>query len=273
VHLLYAVDYARAFHRRSDDAGRTWSQARDVTATFEALRPAYDWRVLAPGPGHGIQLRSGRLLAPIWLSPGGGHDGHHPQQVATIYSDDGGVTWQAGELVTPRDGPDHGEPVAVELSDGRVMVNMRNEDPRLGSIARAVSTSPDGARDWSPPRLDPGLPDPISFGALQRYDRRTILFANVHRGTVVDWRWTVFGYRGRREPLGIRVSYDDGATWPVARILQRREGGYVDLFVRDGTIYALFEQGWRRRNHYRTRFLRLARFDLAWVEDAGPERQ
>jgi sialidase-1 len=222
--------------------------------------------VIAFGPGHGIELRGGRLLAPVWISPGGGHDGHHPQHVATLYSDDGGATWRAGDLVTPAGSPDHGEPVAAELSDGRVMINMRNEDFRLGRVLRAVSTSPDGARGWAPVALDPALPDPISFGALHRTDEGTLLFANVHNGLEIDWRMTVFGYRGRREPLGIRASRDDGRTWPVTRILWRDEAGYVDIAAHDGWIYALFEQGWRRHNQYRTKYLRLARFDSAWLE-------
>jgi sialidase-1 len=268
VHLLYNVDYARAWYRRSDDDGRSWSEPRDVSSAFEGLRTSYGFRVIAFGPGHGIQLSNQRLLVPVWLSPGGGADGHHPQQVATVYSDDGGASWQAGELVTPPAGASHGEPVAVELSDGRVMINMRNEDFRLGRVVRAVSVSPDGAHGWTSPRLDLSLPDPISFGSLQRYDERTILFANIHNGLVIDWRMKWFGIRGLREPLGIRASFDDAATWPVSRILARREAGYVDLAARDGVAYALFEQGWRRRNHYRTRTLMLARFDLTWLENA-----
>jgi sialidase-1 len=113
------------------------------------------------------------------------------------------------------------------------------------------------------------LPDPISFGAIHSYDGRALLFANIHNGLEIDWKMTVFGYRGRREPLGIRVSYDDGESWPIAKILQRDEAGYVDLFARDGMIYTLFEQGWRRKNHYRTKYLRFARFDLVWVEDSS----
>jgi sialidase-1 len=269
VHLLYNVDYARAWYRRSSDAGLHWSEPREITAAFEELRPRHAWRVIAFGPGHGLELSNGRLLVPVWISPGGGADGHHPQQVATVFSDDGGDTWRAGELVTAPDGPSHGEPVAVELSDGRVLVNMRNEDFRLGTALRAVSTSPDGISRWTRPELDRALPDPISFGSLHRIDSRTILFANVHNALPIDWRVRWFGWRGRREPIGIRASYDDGVTWPVARILAPYEGGYVDLFTRNGVAYALYEQGWRRKNHYRTRSLRLARFDLAWVEGAG----
>nr|WP_201723955.1 sialidase family protein [Rhodopirellula sp. SM50] len=52
----------------SDDDGVTFSEPTDITAAFEPFRKDYDWHVLATGPGHGIQLRNGRLLVPVWLS-------------------------------------------------------------------------------------------------------------------------------------------------------------------------------------------------------------
>ena len=65
IHLLFCVEYARAYHSYSDDDGRTFSTPVDITATFEEFRKDYPWRVIATGPAHGIQLQSGRLLAPI----------------------------------------------------------------------------------------------------------------------------------------------------------------------------------------------------------------
>jgi hypothetical protein len=71
VHFLYQVNYARCFYMRSDDEGQAFSPAVDITSVFEQFRPEYDWNVIAPGPGHGIQLDNGRLLVPVWLSTGG----------------------------------------------------------------------------------------------------------------------------------------------------------------------------------------------------------
>ena len=34
----------------------------DITASFEPFRARYNWKVIATGPGHGIQLRTGRLI-------------------------------------------------------------------------------------------------------------------------------------------------------------------------------------------------------------------
>ncbi len=268
VHFVYNTDYKRAFYRKSIDGGKTWSDTVEITDTFEAFRPVYDWRVIAFGPGHGLELRNGRLVIPVWLSPGGGGDGHHPQHVSTVYSDDGGKTWKAGEMVAVIGEPGNGEPVGVELSDGRVMVNMRNEDASLGRIYRSVTVCEDGARGWTKPALDSELPDPVCFGSLCRYDEGTILFSNIHAVLKADFRFTVFGMRGPREPLGIRVSYDDGTTWPVSKIYCENEAGYSDITVRDGIILALYEQGWRKKNKYRTKYLKLSRFNMEWVASA-----
>ncbi len=136
VHGLFCIEYARCYYLRSDDDGLTFSKPRDITGVFEAFRSDYDWRVLATGPGHGIQLSTGRLLVPVWLSLGTGGGGHHPSAIATIYSDDHGDSWQCGTIAadsTPAV-PDPNETTAVELSDGRVLT----ERPQR-SEARAAS--------------------------------------------------------------------------------------------------------------------------------------
>lgn len=68
VHLLYQRGYSRAYHIESKDDGITWSEPKDITSTFDAFKPEYDWKVIATGPGHSVQLKSGRLLVPIWLA-------------------------------------------------------------------------------------------------------------------------------------------------------------------------------------------------------------
>ena len=130
VHFLYQVNYARCFYMRSDDDGQTFTPAVDITSVFEQFRPEYDWNVIAPGPGHGIQLENGRLLVPVWLSTGG--RSHRPSCVSVIYSDDRGATWHRGEVVAKHSKaiPNPSETVAVQLRDGRVMLNIRNESGR-----------------------------------------------------------------------------------------------------------------------------------------------
>jgi len=70
IEFLYCINYARCFSIRSIDDGLTWSDPREITAAFDGFRSGCDWKVLATGPGHGIQLRSGRLVVPVWLAYG-----------------------------------------------------------------------------------------------------------------------------------------------------------------------------------------------------------
>ena len=68
IEFLYCINYARCYSMRSTDEGLTWSDPVDITATFESFRKHYDWKVNATGPGHRIQLTSGRLVVPIWVT-------------------------------------------------------------------------------------------------------------------------------------------------------------------------------------------------------------
>ena len=91
VHLLYHLNYERAFIRSSEDGGHTWGEAREITAAYREF--PFAWNVCATGPGHGIAMRDGRLVAAIWLANGEvAADGltrkHWPSVAGCVYSDD-----------------------------------------------------------------------------------------------------------------------------------------------------------------------------------------
>lgn len=258
IHFLYCIEYARCYYMRSDDDGLTFSKSVDITPTFDAFRSEYDWKVLATGPGHGIQLDNGRLLVPVWLSTGTGGHAHRPSCVSTIFSDDQGKTWQRGEIVVGHPTlTNPSETVAVQLVDGRVMLNIRHEStPHF----RAVAFSNDGVSGWSKLKFDRALPEPICMGSIVRLtktpedERNCILFANPHNP---DGR--------QRKNLTIKLSYDEGRTWPVAKVLEPGISGYSDLAVGpQGTIFCFYEDS-AVGNHYQTKQLTLARFTLEWI--------
>ena len=166
MHFVFCLKYMRAFYMRSEDDGVT----REITSAFETHPRDYPWKVLATGPGHGIQLRNGRLLIPIWMSTGTGGHAHRPSVASTIYSDDS-RGWQRGDIALPNEGdwiiPN--ETAAVELADGRVMLNSRTEST---VHRRLVTTSKNGATGWSRAGFQQELLEPICMGAWCDSSRR-----------------------------------------------------------------------------------------------------
>src|SRR5262249_7026069 len=148
-----------------------------ITGAFEGFRKSYPWAVLATGPGHGIELKNGRLLVPVWISPGTAGSAHSPSVAATIYGDDRGATWKAGQIAGPETPrlPAPNETAPAKLSDGRVMLNIRAASKRQGRI---VTLSKEGATKWTAPGFDDQLFEPVCFASLARLGKNRLLFVN-----------------------------------------------------------------------------------------------
>lgn len=257
IEFLYCINYARCYAMRSMDDGLTWSTPVDVTATFEPFRKHYDWKVIATGPGHGIQLKSGRLVVPIWLAYGKEGD-HAPSAAATIYSDDHGKTWLAGDLAVPNN-TEFGNPnetMLAELSDGRVMLVTRSVSKPNRKI---ITLSPNGATGWSKPTFHDQLWEPICMASITAHPSQpgTLIYSNPHTLKLdAEGKETPAG-RGKRENLSIKLSRDDGKTWPVSKTLDAGPSAYSDLAVLpDGTVLCL----WETKND-----IQCARFNLDWI--------
>ena len=270
VHGLFCIEYMRCFYTRSDDDGVTWSTPVEITPVFEAFHTAYPWKVLATGPNHGIQLSNGRLIVPVWLSTGTGGGAHRPSVTATIYSDDQGKTWHAGNIAVPCTPQwiNPNETVAVELADGRVMLNVRSEST---THRRLVTTSKDGATGWSTPHFDQALLEPICMGGIVRLsakpaaDKNRILFCNPDNLTRADGKETPGKNRDRKN-LTVQLSYDEGQTWAVKKPIEPGWSAYSDIAVaQDGTILCFY--GRSKRPNFAGDSLTLARFNIEWLTD------
>lgn len=270
VHILYCYDYARVFSLRSADDGATFDEPVEITSVLEPFRDTFAWTVVATGPGHGIQLRNGRLLVTVWMSTGEGTEfgsgkrGHRPSAVMTIYSDDHGESWHCGELVAGPEWGDPSEAVPVQLGDGRVLLNLRNDGDQP---YRLVSTSPDGSSNWSTPEPDTALLEPICMASLVAWpdpaggpDRYVFVNPDNREKTMAAWAYD-------RKRLTVKVSSDDCRTWPLSRVLEPGPAAYSDLAVlSDGTVLCLFERG--DIDHMGdVAHLTLARIDAEWVAE------
>jgi sialidase-1 len=239
----------------SKDNGKTWSPPKDITSTTKAS----GWGWYATGPGVGIQLKSGPrkglLVIPCdhsYQTTNGSEivaSAEHGSHV--IYSDDHGKSWKLGGTIRPK----MNECQVVELADGAggMLLSMRNY---LNENRRAHSVSQDGGMTWNQAELDPGLIDPTCQASILRYSwpgpnsRGRLIFSNPASQ--------------RRQNLTVRVSYDDGKTWPISKSLFHGASAYCCLAVMpDQTIGCLYERG--DGNAYQK--LTFARLPLSWLEE------
>ncbi len=249
VWLPFCRNNDRVLITHSRDDGKTWADPADITSHVK--KPAWGW--YATGPGHGIQLTDGRLLVPCdcrlketsadrraWKKIGYSH---------VFFSDDHGKSWQLGE--TTSQGMNECE--AVELADGSLLLSMRHY---RGPKQRAFARSNDRGRTWSEPELHPQVHCPTCQASLQRFSLPTengkdrILYSGP-------------GGPGRTH-MTVRLTYDEGKSWPVARVIHPGPAAYSDLVVlKDGTIGCLYERG--EKHPYEG--IVFARFTLGWLTD------
>lgn len=239
----------------SSDGGLTWSQPRLITNVtkpgLNAIQVAGDVRSNFASSGEGIQLKYGQYKGRLIQQYAGDvrqADGTNKIQAYSVYSDDHGVTWHKGTPVGDR----MDENKTVELSDGRVLLNSRDN---ANQGYRKVAVSTDGGASYGPVTQDTELPDPANNGSIARMfpaaaqgsaDARKLIFTNANSKTA-------------RENVSARVSCDDGATWPGVRTIRSGFSAYSTVTrLEDGKFGVLYEGNY-------TDSIQFANFDDAWL--------
>jgi sialidase-1 len=215
LHAGTGKDTRRVYQIHSDDHGKTWSSPEEITSNVKD--PTWWW--YATGPGIGIQLQEGpytdRLVIPANHTTDGYYGAH------TLYSDDGGESWNVSSTIQPT----VNESQVVELSDGRLLMNMRSQGldntarPRNGY--RSIAYSNDGGASWSDPIFDDELGDPRCQASLIRYDEKFLLFSNPNPPTQPE--------RGPRIRMTVKLSEDDGQSWSAGFLVDEGPAAYSAL--------------------------------------------
>lgn len=252
-----SADSSTMYVISSTDGGATWGERRSLAGLFDQF--PYNWAMHGPGPGHGIQLDTGRLLlvASHRTIITGVPTENRNYGATTIYSDDHGRTWHSGSAVPMAPGhPTVGEATLVQREDGTVVVNSR---PGSGQDwPRDIAVSEDGGVTWSLPTMDfnAGLFNGCQT-SLVRYsggpgsqDVNRVLLS--HPDAPMRWNMTV------------SVSYDEGHSFRYSRSVNPGRGFYSDLGrLSDGTIVLLY--GCDGNLDGSPGRVAVARFNLEWL--------
>ena len=266
--LFWCQDYTRLFVRESRDEGLSFGPVRELTQAINGFRNDWPVTLWAIAPGHGVYMKDGTLVVPLWLSRG--ENAHLPACFGCLYSTDGGKNWQCSNVVPAGNGVgDPTEASVAERRDGTLLATMRHEIP--GIRRRAFCQG--GPRQWSQPWLDRTLPDPICSGALLTLADGDLAFVNCaygdepalerqRQGEAVRWSLDA------RQNLTLRVSRDEGQSWSEGVKLEQ-EAGASDLGQSaDGnTIYCFYERGWMGGNCIFNQALVLARVPVSSLLD------
>lgn len=246
------------WYKTSTDGGKTWDAPRNITldvnrpkntATNAAYNFVEDWRSYANTPGHGVQVQNGRFRGRIFIAAN--HSAGPPQanfkdyRAHGFYTDDHGATFKLSPDI---DYAGSNEAIAAETSTGSILMNCRNQsgDARF----RILGFSDQAGAHWSDIRVMNELPDPVCQGSMISYQtpqgKWALLFTNPNSQT-------------KREKLTIRLSTDDGKTWPISREIYAGPAAYSDLVIQQNrNIGVLYEQDGYTRIVY-------AQFDYDWL--------
>lgn len=214
---------------KSTDNGKTWSSP--VNITQQTKRP--EWWLYAPAPGHGVTLQDGTLVFPTQ-----GRDENGVPFSNITWSKDHGKTWHASNPAYK----DVAECMAVELSNGDVMLNMRDNRNKKNQVenGRRICITSDLGNTWTEhPTSRKALIEPTCMGSIHRHtyhkdgEKKTILlFCNPSS-------------KIRRDKITLKASLNDGKTWSEKQTVlldEYRGWGYSCITsVDENTIGILYE--------------------------------
>lgn len=214
---------------KSTDDGLTWSEPVNITSQTKRK----EWWLYAPAPGHGITLSDGTLVFPTQ-----GRDKNGETFSNITWSKDGGKNWTTSNPAFSNTT----ECMAIQLSDGSIMLNMRDNRNRGNreENGRRICVTSDLGQTWTEhPTSRKALIEPTCMASLHKHtyhqdgkDKSILLFVNPESYS-------------SRDHITLKVSYDDGNTWPDEKkiILDEYSGrGYSCITsVDENTIGILYE--------------------------------
>jgi sialidase-1 len=216
---------------KSVDDGITWGEPINITKMVKQE----EWWLYAPSPGHGIVTSNGTLVFP---TQGRNETGETFSNIT--YSNNYGKTWKSSKAAYTNTT----ESMVVQLDDGSLMLNMRdnrNRKNKTETNGRAIAITNDFGENWEEHPTSHGtLIEPVCMASLHKHlykedgiEKSILLFSNPNS-------------KFKRNHMTIKVSFDNGETWPEQNWLLLDEGlgrgGYSCITsIDEDTIGILYE--------------------------------
>ncbi|SHF41145.1 BNR repeat-like domain-containing protein [Arenibacter palladensis] len=194
--------------RISTDEAKSWSSPIPCITDKEGYFVLNNDRV--------IQLEDGRLMFAVAEHPTTEKGFSARGNLFSYYSDDNGETWTSSEMVPNNTEIITQEPGLIELNDGRIMMYIRAS----GGVQQ-LSFSEDRGASWS--HIEPSaIYSPLSPATIEKVPgtKNWVMVWNNNDGSDTT-------IKGKRTPLTIAISKDEGKTWVnIKNIATDPEGWY-----------------------------------------------
>jgi sialidase-1 len=239
------------WYKTSTDQGISWSEGINITSQVHFNKnskfPAKDWRTHACTPGHAIQLTHGQYKGRLYIaanhSQGEPQEGFNEYRAYGFYSDDHGKTWSVSPDVAI---PSSNEAIGVELPNGNLMLNIREQNGKTKT--RLIAISKDGGQSWNQTYFDPNLISPVCQSSILRFESNDTSFL-VYSGP---------NSTSKREKMTLKFSFDMGTSWEFEKEIFSGASAYSDLIQIDQKSLGLFFEK-ENKNTF-------VKIDLGWID-------
>jgi hypothetical protein len=204
-----SMNDCRPVMRISKDEAKSWSDPIEIITDEVGYYVLNNDRM--------VQLANGRLIAPVALHETTNR-GLGPGEALCYLSDDLGESWFRSKTVLTllRDLQGWGlqEPGVIPLKDGRLMMFCRT-----GNGVQYLSYSEDNGDTWSKIEKS-NITSPCSPASIKRIPTTGDLLLVWNNNYEPD-----LSGAGRRTPLNVAISQDEGETWQKKGVLEDDQNG------------------------------------------------
>lgn len=217
----------------STDQGKNWSKPTNITNQVHfnstTTQAEKDWRTNATTPGHAIQLTkapyTGRIYVPANHSQGEPQEGFNEYRAYGFYTDNHGKDFQTSPDINT---PSSNEAIGVELTDGSLMLNVREQNGARKERLIAISTT--GGKQWDTEYFDTELISPVC--------QSSVLLFKGKQDTILLYSGP--NSRTNREKMTVKGSLDSGKKWVLEKEIYSGTSAYSDLVQIDANTIGLF---------------------------------